>query len=547
MANFALFAKLGLDTSAFQKGLTKADSKTKNFKATLSSLKGVLALGTFVSAAKSVGKYVQEMENAAKIANLSTTEFQKFSFATKKVGIEQEKAADILKDVSDKVGDFLATGAGSMADFFENIAPKVGITADAFRNLNGKDALQLYVSSLEKANVSQNEMTFYMEAIASDATALLPLLRDNGKALGEYADQAERVGAVMSKDTTAAIKQTADSFDTALNVAVATGAKTFRFFQQVTEDVLAVGASLITQENVIAQLHEDRYKAQRRLNTAVSQYAEAVDGAVIANEIFADIFKEDLSLPTFEEKETGKKKIAEMIRMRELNLESERIKRAELELLRAISKGEDEKASKIEREIQLRKDALDIAKKYKISLEEAMNLVNGAGENNSVSNMEKAAKELKKLELELIKAQASGEKEVIKELEKKIKILQQALQIQKDHNISMEEAFNLAKKIAEQEEEETSKPDTKPEDTRGDFARELTGEELRKAASNAKEGVRFERMADGTFQQFTNGKKGGRFTEEQLQAGLEKQVESDPSQKTLESIEKILEGKFVNE
>ena len=63
-----------------------------------------------------------------------------------------------------------------MADFFENIAPQVGVTADQFRKLNGADALQLYVSSLQKANVSQNDMTFYLEAIASDASYLLPLL-----------------------------------------------------------------------------------------------------------------------------------------------------------------------------------------------------------------------------------------------------------------------------------------------------------------------------------------------------------------------------------
>jgi len=80
-----------------------------------------------------------------------------------------DKVADIIKDVNDKIGDFIATGAGPMADFFENIAPKVGVTADQFARLSGQDALALYVKSLEAANLSQAEMTFYMEAIASDA------------------------------------------------------------------------------------------------------------------------------------------------------------------------------------------------------------------------------------------------------------------------------------------------------------------------------------------------------------------------------------------
>ncbi|WP_212611941.1 hypothetical protein [Sphingomonas baiyangensis] len=113
------------------------------------------------------------------------------AYAAQTVGIEQDKLGDILKDVRDRVGDFLQTGGGPMADFFEKVAPKVGITAEAFRNLSGPDALQLFVSSLQKAGLNANEMTFYMEAMASDATLLLPLLQDNGKALAELGRQAQ--------------------------------------------------------------------------------------------------------------------------------------------------------------------------------------------------------------------------------------------------------------------------------------------------------------------------------------------------------------------
>ncbi|WP_373452468.1 phage tail tape measure protein [Pseudomonas aeruginosa] len=117
------------------------------------------------------------------------------------VGIEQEKLADIFKDVNDKVGDFLNTGGGALADFFENVAPKVGVTADQFRNLSGPQALGLYVSSLEKAKVSQSDMTFYLEAIASDATALLPLLRNNAEGFKTFGDAAQAAGAILDEKT----------------------------------------------------------------------------------------------------------------------------------------------------------------------------------------------------------------------------------------------------------------------------------------------------------------------------------------------------------
>src|SRR5690606_20447537 len=85
-----------------------------------------------------------------------------------------------------------------MKDFFEQIAPRVGLTADAFRKLSGPQALQLYYDSLQQAGASQQDMTFYMEALASDATALIPLLRDNGKAIKDMSAEAQQLGIVLS-------------------------------------------------------------------------------------------------------------------------------------------------------------------------------------------------------------------------------------------------------------------------------------------------------------------------------------------------------------
>lgn len=142
----------------------------------------------------------REIGLSANLSNANTTEFQRMAVAARSVGIEQDAMGDILKDVNDRVGDFLSTGGGPMADFFENVGPLVGVTADHFRDLSGPEALQLYVSSLERAGLSQQEMTFYMEAMASDATALIPLLANNGEEMNRLADNADRLGAVMGED-----------------------------------------------------------------------------------------------------------------------------------------------------------------------------------------------------------------------------------------------------------------------------------------------------------------------------------------------------------
>ncbi|WP_444905098.1 hypothetical protein ACJJIU_10415 [Microbulbifer sp. CnH-101-E] len=195
-------------TGGFEKGLGKAEQRTEKWERTVrrsvSAVSKAFAAGTVAVAgalAVMTARVVEqsgEIENLSAVANTSTEEFQRMTYAAQRYGVEQDKVADILKDTSDKVGDFLQNSGGPLKDFFDNIAPQVGVTAEEFRHLSGRDALGLYVKSLEKANLSQNEMTFYMEAIASDATLLLPLLRNNASELNRLGDEAQDVGAVLS-------------------------------------------------------------------------------------------------------------------------------------------------------------------------------------------------------------------------------------------------------------------------------------------------------------------------------------------------------------
>ena len=202
MAKASIITKLGLDTTAFETGLATSRKSINNFvKNGISKFGAIVGVAGFGAMTRAAVNMATEIVNLSKLSGTGVEEFQKFAYAAKTVGVEQEKLGDILKDVSDKVGDFLQTGAGTLADFFEQIAPQVGVTAEQFRELSGKDALQLYVSSLEKANLSQNEMTFYMEAIASDATLLLPLLTKNAQALTELGREASELGVIMEKET----------------------------------------------------------------------------------------------------------------------------------------------------------------------------------------------------------------------------------------------------------------------------------------------------------------------------------------------------------
>ncbi|MEF0226741.1 transglycosylase SLT domain-containing protein, partial [Acinetobacter baumannii] len=134
------------------------------------------------------------------LANASVREFQYYAKGAETAGISLESFADKMKDMQDRIGDFQQTGGGPLADFFTNIAPKVGVTIQQFQKLSGPQALQLFYNSLEKAGASTNDMKFYMEAIISDSSLLIPLLEKNGQGFKKWGDAAEKAGAIMSDD-----------------------------------------------------------------------------------------------------------------------------------------------------------------------------------------------------------------------------------------------------------------------------------------------------------------------------------------------------------
>lgn len=155
----------------------------------------------------------RELKNQAQVANATVEELQRMAYASTTVNVEQEKLSNILKDVNDRVGEFLSRGGGEMADFFNEIAPQVGVTAEQFRNLSGPQALQLYFDSLEKANVGQQRLTSYMEQVSDEATALIPLLRNGGAGFAELSDEADALGIVLTDVQTNALTDLAHDMD----------------------------------------------------------------------------------------------------------------------------------------------------------------------------------------------------------------------------------------------------------------------------------------------------------------------------------------------
>jgi len=256
MAKADIQADIDLDSSGFRKGLQKSKASIKNFARSITSgllpvLGAAGAAGAFVKFGKSAIDSASQITQLSKVSGVGVEDFQKFAEAAKTVNIEQEKLADIFKDTSDKMGDFLQVGSGPMVDFFEKIAPKVGATKEEFIGLSGPEALQRYFDYLKKANLQHQDMVFYMEAIASDATMLIPLLEDGGEAFRTLGEGAKEAGRIMDEETIAALTEAKNNLE--------------RFEQRVTIFAGNIIGAIMPARDAIKELAKEQLIAEGKI------------------------------------------------------------------------------------------------------------------------------------------------------------------------------------------------------------------------------------------------------------------------------------------
>lgn len=249
-----LIAKIGGFTGPIRDAERQTQSSFDKMRKHVNSygamaITGAAAVGAGILAmANEYANAARELQTFASISNTTTQEFQRMAVGAETMGINSEKLSDQLKDFNEKLGEFITIGSGGAVDFFEQIAIKTEGSAEAARelalemqNLSGPKALQLYVDKLEEAGVTQQQMSFYLESMASDTTNLIPLLKNGGEGFKFWADAAERAGVIM--DESAIKKANELSVQMKLLDLQVKGAKN-QFIQGLMPALVSVGDSL---------------------------------------------------------------------------------------------------------------------------------------------------------------------------------------------------------------------------------------------------------------------------------------------------------------
>nr|WP_228277108.1 hypothetical protein [Acinetobacter lwoffii] len=158
-----------------------------------------LAVDGLVSFTRNTISTASEVQKMSDLVGDSVEDFQYFAKGAETAGLSLEQFGQMGKDALDRLGE-ARRGEGEMMDFFEKVAPKIGVTIDMFKDLSGPEVIQAYYDGLEKANLSHAETITYMEQIVNDGSLLIPLLKDGGAGFKKWGEEAKNAGAIMSKD-----------------------------------------------------------------------------------------------------------------------------------------------------------------------------------------------------------------------------------------------------------------------------------------------------------------------------------------------------------
>ena len=172
-------------------GMQKLDGIVGKLGVGFAGLAGIGGIGLLISRQVEGAKQAQAYSEALGINIESLTAWQ---FAAESVGIQADKMADIMKDVTEKIGDAYRNKGGEAKEALDGL----NLSIEDMAKLSPDQQLLNIAKALNQVQ-TQGEKVQIMEALANDATLLLPLLKDDSKELKRLMELADATGVTLTQ------------------------------------------------------------------------------------------------------------------------------------------------------------------------------------------------------------------------------------------------------------------------------------------------------------------------------------------------------------
>lgn len=254
------FDRQSKQTSSSTERLSARWSSATRIAGGLTSALGLSTAGFAAMVARQASA-ARETAALASSIGVSTGRLQELQYAAKSVGLESDAMGDILKDVSDKIGDAYANGGGEALDVINNL----GLSVQDLINLRPDE--QLLAISQRLNELPRAARINALESLGNDLSRLLPLLENNAAGLKAAADEARDFGYALDEEQNKALVAAgngltrltgfAEGFANRLTIAVAPAISQTTDnlgelndlvsdpgFQQALNDVASIGAKM---------------------------------------------------------------------------------------------------------------------------------------------------------------------------------------------------------------------------------------------------------------------------------------------------------------
>lgn len=198
---FELFAKLGMDTSEYDKKLNESESKGANFgKGLVSAAKvgtaavaavGTAAIGAGAALVKGAGKVASYGDNIDKMSQkmgISAKAYQEWDAVMQHSGTSIEALKPSMKT--------LANQAEKGSDAFQ----KLGISQEEVKNLSQEDLFAKTIEGLQNMEEGTERTALTSQLLGRGATELGALLNTSAEDTQKMKDRVHELGGVMSDE-----------------------------------------------------------------------------------------------------------------------------------------------------------------------------------------------------------------------------------------------------------------------------------------------------------------------------------------------------------
>lgn len=558
MANFSLFARMGLNTKAFTQGIDAAQKRTKGFSSILGGLGAQLtalaSVGGLVLASRRAIQLGRDMEQLANRTNTTVEGFMALRAAAMDSGSSQQTLERALRNVNARTVE-ATRGNKAYAEALEEL----GLNVDRFAALNVEQRFEAIARAVANAEDEHRALAIASRILGERAgPELLNTLRQVGTdGLDPLVAKMKAAGRVMDRDTVRSL----EALDTNLGslrerfmifIAVIIARVTpaiLRLIDTVNENVKAIGRTIRIVASFVAGLY-----VARRAVLVYAAAARAFTAAKVAMGVATALSTKALIAFRIALAKTGIGLVA--IGLGELAVR-----------MFGFGKSAEEAAGKMDNLGKSGTGALDDVQQAFADMDKAAKDATSSStgglqditrnayetrraieqlykdwyeserefERKRTQEAEEAF--LRQKELEALRARAAGQDELADQLDEQVKKTREALRLQERYNISLQEGADIIKGIDRQTDAKAVR----------EAAR--TPEGLAAAAGVIGRGVgaTFQPMDDGNFQRFINGQEAGVFSDEELRQALRDRIADDESQKLLGDIVDVLRGRFVNE